>query len=320
MAKVVIIGGGLCGLAAAWELEQRGVDYTLIEVKRRLGGALGSTAIADAHGRTWTFDHAPMFYDAADDWSFLQPLGLGAALVSVDATRVAWRDGANTLIDALAAQQQRGVNLMRMAVHSVGTVQTRGKTAYGVCLENGLLLSASALVIAVPARYAAILFRQLQPQIAYQLEQLRYDTITRLSLGYARAAAPHIPATPLPDYPITEFAHWHDSPRAPSDGVIIQVGVRHEWLPNDPRDLVGELAALFGWEAHPAAEHLHYWPEADPLRALPEHAAALRMIPHLLPPRVGLAGSDYAATPLRLSERIAAGRAAARRALGVDER
>ncbi len=38
MPDVVIIGGGISGLAAAWELQQHGVSYTLLEASARLGG------------------------------------------------------------------------------------------------------------------------------------------------------------------------------------------------------------------------------------------------------------------------------------------
>src|SRR5450432_4692025 len=40
MTQVVIIGGGITGLAAAWELQQRGIDYTLLEASDRLGGKI----------------------------------------------------------------------------------------------------------------------------------------------------------------------------------------------------------------------------------------------------------------------------------------
>ena len=39
-ANVVIIGGGITGLAAAWELQQRGIDYTLLESSDQLGGKI----------------------------------------------------------------------------------------------------------------------------------------------------------------------------------------------------------------------------------------------------------------------------------------
>jgi oxygen-dependent protoporphyrinogen oxidase len=40
MAQVLIIGGGISGLAAAWELQQQGVAYTLLEGSDRLGGKI----------------------------------------------------------------------------------------------------------------------------------------------------------------------------------------------------------------------------------------------------------------------------------------
>ena len=44
MRDVVVIGGGLSGLAAGYELERRGVRYTMIEVKPRFGGAIRSSS------------------------------------------------------------------------------------------------------------------------------------------------------------------------------------------------------------------------------------------------------------------------------------
>ncbi|MEP7288311.1 MAG: protoporphyrinogen oxidase [Chloroflexota bacterium] len=40
MSRVVIVGGGITGLAAAWELQQQGVEYTLLESADRLGGKI----------------------------------------------------------------------------------------------------------------------------------------------------------------------------------------------------------------------------------------------------------------------------------------
>ncbi len=40
MAEVIIVGGGLTGISAAWELEQQHIPYRLIEVKNRLGGSI----------------------------------------------------------------------------------------------------------------------------------------------------------------------------------------------------------------------------------------------------------------------------------------
>ena len=42
MKSVVIVGGGITGLSAAYRLQQRGIDVTLLESSSRLGGKLGS--------------------------------------------------------------------------------------------------------------------------------------------------------------------------------------------------------------------------------------------------------------------------------------
>src|ERR1700712_273597 len=41
-ARVIIVGGGLAGMAAAVALEARGVAVTLIEARKQLGGRAGS--------------------------------------------------------------------------------------------------------------------------------------------------------------------------------------------------------------------------------------------------------------------------------------
>src|SRR5438045_2922970 len=38
--RVLIVGGGITGLAAAWELQQRGIEYTLLEASDQLGGKI----------------------------------------------------------------------------------------------------------------------------------------------------------------------------------------------------------------------------------------------------------------------------------------
>src|SRR5215216_560008 len=41
-ARVVVVGGGLAGMAAAVALESAGLDVTLIEARKTLGGRAGS--------------------------------------------------------------------------------------------------------------------------------------------------------------------------------------------------------------------------------------------------------------------------------------
>ncbi len=46
--RVAIIGGGVAGLAAAYELEKKGIQYTLFEAAPRLGGVINSEIVGGA--------------------------------------------------------------------------------------------------------------------------------------------------------------------------------------------------------------------------------------------------------------------------------
>ena len=57
---ILIIGGGLAGLSLAWQLQQRGLDYQLIEARARLGGRI------NAH--TLYFGQAAVSFDTGPSW------------------------------------------------------------------------------------------------------------------------------------------------------------------------------------------------------------------------------------------------------------
>ena len=62
---VVIIGGGLAGLYAAYSLKKRDIPFLLLEAKASLGGRIASHFLADNNsighdlGPTWIFPHQP---------------------------------------------------------------------------------------------------------------------------------------------------------------------------------------------------------------------------------------------------------------------
>jgi oxygen-dependent protoporphyrinogen oxidase len=41
-ADVIVIGGGISGLACAWNLQQRGLNVIVLESQSRAGGCIGS--------------------------------------------------------------------------------------------------------------------------------------------------------------------------------------------------------------------------------------------------------------------------------------
>ncbi|GAB4515496.1 MAG: hypothetical protein OHK0046_19110 [Anaerolineae bacterium] len=308
MRNIVIIGGGLSGLAAAVECERRGVAYTLIEVKPRLGGSLHSV-----QGSGFILDSVPMFQPIRDaDWLRAMCAALGVEGLVFEGERVLFTQGVESLVAALAARVTSPV-MYRMAVSTLGRMDAQ---RFSICMENGMLLDARALIVASPARHAERMFHTLTPEISYRLLDYRYDTITHIAMGYPMQADV---STVLPeDYPLTYIQQTRQPERVPEGGLLLQTGLRV--APHDvPQDPVGEIAALMDWPLNPAVDHIATWTESDPVMWRdPNHTQNMHAIHHLLPERVALIGSDYIPTaePPRLDERWRQGIAAVERVLG----
>ncbi|MCA9904570.1 MAG: FAD-dependent oxidoreductase, partial [Anaerolineae bacterium] len=202
--------------------------------------------------------------------------------------------------------------MLRMAVSSLGTIDDK---RYGVCLENGVLLEARGIVVAVPARYADHMLRTLAPEAALLLSDYRYDPVARVHLGFQAQAVPH--DLPVITGGLFKFAERYALPgRVPADHVLVRAGVRLDVEPSvaTPDQALAAVRAHF--EAEPVLARSHYWPEADSLtRFLPEHSANMDAIEAALPPGIVLVGSDYRAR--RLPDQVAQGRSAARKIADV---
>ena len=298
MPDVVIIGGGLSGLTAAWELEQQGVPYTLIEVKGRLGGSI----ISESRDG-FVVDGGPFIIYQGQDWPWTASLGLDDALLEIgqlpDGNRlVAFKTGTQTLVDALAAQLKTGRIMPRMSVSTLGTVDDQ----FAVCLENGMVIQAAALIVAAPARYAERMFYTFQPKISEILLGFHYDTITRISLGYPEDAI-SLPIEPPPDAGFA-FGRWTTSPdRVPPGHVLVQVGLRYPLNRTTPAAIIAELQKDLGWPDTPVVTRVDYWPESHCLNPHHhDHEAVIDSIHALLPAGVAIISSDYAS--LRVEDRI----------------
>ena len=126
MRDVVVIGGGLSGLAACYQLEKTNLRYTLIEVKRRVGGGIQSVC-----ERGFVMDAGAFVLRSLSDDPWLAELGLNGQLCPVADSACVFRGGTEALIRALARPLQGG-RLMRMAVSSIG----RWRGRYTICLET----------------------------------------------------------------------------------------------------------------------------------------------------------------------------------------
>ena len=143
-----------------------------------------------------------------------------------------------------------------------GQLHRRLGNRFTICLENGLMLDAGALILALPARYAARALWNLRPKRLSKLAGFRYDSIRRVSLGYRKR---DLPARLDGDLSETfPFIISTDQPgRVPDrDHLLIQVGLRS--LDDMSTDEVHRAVTRhFGWGASPLVALVDYWSEAD---------------------------------------------------------
>src|SRR4051812_45539200 len=81
MKPVVIIGGGITGLAAAWELQQQNVPYLLLEASGRLGGK-----ILTERAEGFIFEGAADSFITTRPWAWqlCREIGLGDHLIGTN--------------------------------------------------------------------------------------------------------------------------------------------------------------------------------------------------------------------------------------------
>lgn len=288
MRDVVVVGGGLTGLSAAYALEKQQIPYTLIEVKRRVGGSIqtmrqdGMVLDAAAFAITPDLQQHP----------YLEELGLNDAFFPLLSEAVAFKNGTETLIQALEAKLT-APRMMRMAVSSIGQLDNG---LFSICLENGLLLDAKALILAVPARYAERLFYGYITPITELLLPYRYDTLVRASVVISLDDWRDSIALPEAAFTHTTF---HES-RISAGSMLKQFGIRYEADASNVEamlKIVESVLRHYGLKSH----YTHFWAEADPLSCYDEqHNQTMAAIRALLPPGIALVGSDYTLSPPRL--------------------
>ena len=311
MREVVVIGGGLSGLAAGYELEKHGVPYTVIEVKPRFGGSIASSS-----AKGFVIDGCAFASDRTADWALLEELGLETQLFDFGTDWFGFHSGTESLIRAFAGRLNGG-RLMRMAVSTIG----RWRRRFTICMENGLMFDAGALIVAVPARFAERMFHSFAPAIADILRAWPYDSIYRVSLGYHKRSLPaRLDARPHKAFPFLLTTDQRG--RVPDgDHRLIQVGMRAA-AGRCKDDIIQEVIRHYGWDENPIVKRVHYWPEADLLSDdAARRRATMAAIRVRLPAGVWLIGSDYSeaypprAGVARLGDRIRQGRLAARAAM-----
>jgi monoamine oxidase len=241
---VIIVGGGLSGLALSDHLHRAGVNYLLLEARTRLGGRVHVGRVGDAVfdlGPSWFWPGQPRMaalverfgltvFDQHSDGtlSFEDEQGdvhRGMGYASMEGSyRI--QGGITAMIDKLAA------GLDPQNIRTGAAVETV-RDGVEVVLKNGDIIKGKHVVIAVPPRVAAGLV--YEPALPARASDAMRTTPTWMG-GQAKFVA------------VYERPFWRE------DGLSGDAISRHGPLGeiHDATDLKMGLGALFGFVGVPA--------------------------------------------------------------------
>ncbi len=213
------------------------------------------------------------------------------------------KDGLQELVAALENAIQGTI----ITGHSVQQV-TRTDSGYALDLDDGRTLPADAVVLATPAFVTARMLRAMKPELATQLDAIRYVSTATVSLGFNAQDFEH----PLNGFGFvvprkeptrllactwtsTKFTH-----RAKPGTVLLRAFVggprREELVMQDDEALITlvreELRAIMGVTAEPTVARAFRWERGNPQYDV-GHLERVDAIEAQCPPGLYLTGSAY---------------------------
>ena len=253
--RVLIVGGGLTGLALAHRLGEAGVDYCLVEARDRLGGRMLSTSLPGEAGRvdlgpSWFWPGQPLIAQLLETHRigvFEQPSEGRLAFETRDgavrrdlhlapmAGALRIEGCARALVDALAAGLDPDCLLL---AHAVTQLIDNGAhiTARLASAAGEREMEAARVVLAMPPRLAA--------------ERLRFTPGLPPAVLQALTAVPTWMAGQAKLVAVYDKRFWTEL--GLSGSAISQVGPLAEVHDASPGN--GSEAALFGFFAVPAGQ------------------------------------------------------------------
>jgi len=346
VTTVAVVGGGLTGLAAAWELRGAGAEVAVLESGRRAGGVIvterrdgfvvegGPDGFLAAEPDIQVLARELGIGDRLVDplargsmlWngSEMAPLaeGQAAALLGIEGqTGVdvnqgfrSFKGGMGDVVEALLARLGSAV---RTGMGVTGIAPSR--RGYRLSLSGGSAVEAEAVVLALPAWAAARLLAALGVVAARRLEDVLYYPSVTVSLAYEQNGfARKLRGTgfisagqPGAAVRACTYASFKYPGRAPEGYALLRAFVAP--LDGDPASVAhAELAKILGVTGAPLWSRAFHWtrgvPRYKPRHA--EHVATMRELLSRLPPlEIAGAGVDGAG----VSACVKSGRAAARR-------
>jgi oxygen-dependent protoporphyrinogen oxidase len=215
-------------------------------------------------------------------------------------------DGLQTLVDALASR------LPKEAIHHCCQVRRlrREASVWTLDLDDRPSLTASGVILAVPAFRAAALLAGLDPVLARELEAVPYASSVTVNLAYRREAIGHpldgfgfvVPSCEGRSILACSFSSVKFAGRAPAGYVLLRAftggALQPEAVAWDDRDLLAsvcrDLADLLGIRSAPLWTHIARYPRSMPQYQV-GHLARVTAIEGCLGrwPALRLAGNAY---------------------------
>ena len=345
MTTVAVVGAGVTGLSAAWELQRAGVEVVVLESERRAGGAivterrdgfvveggpdgfLAAEPDIPALARDLGIGHRLVDQLARGSmlWNGeqLAPLaeGQAAALLGIESAtdHVGFRSFAGGMADIVDALLARLGSAVRTAMGVTGIAPAR--RGYRLTLTGGSVVEADGVVLALPAWAAVRFVAGLGVAAARRLDDVIYYPSVTVSLAYEEnRIAGKLEGTGFisageSGAPVRActYASLKYPGRAPRGFALLRAFVAP--VDGDPAPVAHrELAKILGITSAPLWSRAFHWTRGLP-RYKPRHAERVaevrRLLCRLPPLEIAGAGVDGAG----VSACVKSGREAAQRLL-----
>jgi oxygen-dependent protoporphyrinogen oxidase len=350
VTRVVVVGAGIAGLAAAWDLKQAGVDVTVLESEPRPGGVIiterrdgfvveggpdgflaaeaeipalaAELGIAErivAQQVRGTSRWTGKSFEALEEGRAAELLGIETRTADLAAGFRSFVDGMEKLVTSLA-ERLVGAQHASPLLHLSQPVTRIGIAGAGwrVAVTGGSTLEPDALVLAIPAYAAGPWLEQLGVPHARALADVVYAPSITVSLAYRAnqigrplQGTGFVAGTPLR---ACTYASSKFPGRAPDGHVLLRAFLAR--ADGDTERIAhAELATILGIRGAPLWSRVFQWTRGLP-RYPHDHATRLATVRTgfaRLPP-LAIAGAGYDGAGV--SACVRSGREAARVVLG----
>ena len=249
---------------------------------------------------------------------------------------LSFADGMQTLVDALA-ERISNFNSQSTSIPAAGPPIQLNTSVRALTFEDhekkwrihtsaGEAIVADAVCLALPAFAAAQLLRDVQPQLAAELETIPYASTATVNLAYRRSDIPHalngfgfvVPFVEKRTVMACTFSSVKFSGRAPEGYVLLRAFVggalQPEMFELDEEDMVrqvrNDLRELLGIQTPPLFARVAKWPTSMPQYHV-GHLERMTRLQQLVSTLPGLATAGNAYTGPGIPDCIRSGETAA---------